>query len=99
MHIGPGQERHLRHELGYVVQQKQGLVQPTTWINGLPVNDSPELEHAADMGASMSGGHLPSSNGQKNAIQRLRVVMPGQIEVPEGLSEPIFSIHKIVHDP
>ena len=48
VHIGPGQERHLRHELGHVVQQKQGIVRPTTWINGVPVNDSPELESAAD---------------------------------------------------
>lgn len=47
VHIGPGQERHLLHELGHVIQQKRGLVRPTTWINGLPVNDSPELERSA----------------------------------------------------
>lgn len=47
VHIGPGQERHLQHELGHVIQQKKGLVRPTTWINGLPVNDSPELERSA----------------------------------------------------
>lgn len=49
VHVGPCQERHLRHELGHVVQQKRGLVQPTTWINGLPVNDSPDLERAAEI--------------------------------------------------
>ena len=47
VHIGPGQERHLRHELGHVVQQKQGIVRPTTWFNGLPVNDSTILERNA----------------------------------------------------
>lgn len=52
VHIGPGQERHLRHELGHVVQQKQGIVRPTTWINGLPVNDSHHLEQMADGGFS-----------------------------------------------
>lgn len=48
VYIGPGQEKHLEHELGHVVQQKQGIVQPTTRIGGLPVNDSPALEADAD---------------------------------------------------
>lgn len=52
VHIGPGQERNLRHELGHVVQQKQGIVRPTTYINGLPVNDSPSMERSADRIAS-----------------------------------------------
>lgn len=62
VHIGPGQERHLRHELGHVVQQKQGIVRPTTWINGLPVNNSPGLERSASQSmfsalpTVMSGG-------------------------------------------
>ena len=50
VHIGPGQEKHLEHELGHVVQQKLGLVRPTTWINGLPVNDDRKLEQQADRG-------------------------------------------------
>lgn len=48
VYMGPGQERHLSHELGHVVQQKAGRVRPTGWINGLPVNDQPELEREAD---------------------------------------------------
>lgn len=48
VYVGPGQEKHLGHELGHVVQQKLGLVEPTTMINGLPVNDSPQLEEHAD---------------------------------------------------
>ena len=63
VHMGPGQERHLRHELGHVVQQKQGIVRPTTWINGLPVNNSPHLERLADtmqdMKTSVHGTKLP----------------------------------------
>ena len=30
--IGPGQERYLPHELGHVIQQKQGRVQPTVYL-------------------------------------------------------------------
>lgn len=62
VHIGPGQEQHLRHELGHVVQQKRGLVQPTTWAGGLPINDSARLEEDADRGilSRQSGGfHKP----------------------------------------
>ena len=29
IYLGPGQEKHLPHELGHVVQQKQGRVKPT----------------------------------------------------------------------
>lgn len=46
--IGPGQEQHLPHELGHVIQQKLGLVRPTGTIAGMPLNDSVKLERAAD---------------------------------------------------
>ncbi len=48
IHVAPGQEHSLPHELGHVIQQKAGRVRPTRWISGLPVNDQPELEHEAD---------------------------------------------------
>lgn len=34
VHVGPGQERHLRHELGHVVQQKRGIVRPNYRLGG-----------------------------------------------------------------
>ena len=34
VHIGPGQERDLRHELGHVVQQKRGIVGPNYRLGG-----------------------------------------------------------------
>lgn len=50
VHLAPGQEKHLPHELGHVVQQKQGRVAPTVQLKGqVPVNDSPSLEKEADM--------------------------------------------------
>jgi|GEM_PF-3574113 len=46
--MGPGQEKYLGHELTHVVQQKQGLVRSTGSVGGMPVNESPALEAAAD---------------------------------------------------
>lgn len=48
VHIAPGQEKHLGHELGHVVQQKQGRVQPTMQLQGVNVNDNEGLEREAD---------------------------------------------------
>lgn len=48
IHIAPGQEKHLPHEAWHVVQQKQGRVQPTTQVNGAPINDDNGLESEAD---------------------------------------------------
>ena len=49
VHLASGQEKHLPHELGHVVQQAQGRVKPTTEVNGMKVNDSPALEKEADV--------------------------------------------------
>lgn len=48
VYVGPGQERHLPHELGHVVQQKMGIVNFTGKINNVPINTSPDLESDAD---------------------------------------------------
>lgn len=48
VYIGPGQERHLKHELAHVVQQKQGIVRANAEINGQPLNTEEALERAAD---------------------------------------------------
>ncbi|WP_220495622.1 eCIS core domain-containing protein [Oceanospirillum sediminis] len=47
IHLASGQERHLPHELGHVVQQAQGRVQATTTVGGMAVNDNPGLENEA----------------------------------------------------
>ena len=61
VHIGPGQERHLRHELGHVVQQKRGIVRPNRKSPmGIPINTDPALEYQADLldyGVSTSVKH------------------------------------------
>ena len=56
IHFAPGQfqpdttsgQQLLGHELTHVVQQREGRVQPTTEVAGLPVNDDPGLEQEAD---------------------------------------------------
>lgn len=55
IHVSPGQEKHLPHEAWHVAQQKQGRVQATTEVGGMPVNDNPSLEKEADiMGSKAS---------------------------------------------
>ncbi|MBL0700498.1 MAG: DUF4157 domain-containing protein [Desulfosarcina sp.] len=57
VHFAPGQfspetssgQRLLGHELTHVVQQREGRVQPTTEVAGLPVNENPALEDEADL--------------------------------------------------
>lgn len=53
IHLAPGQEQHLPHEVWHVVQQKQGRVKPTMQLEGsVTLNDDERLEQEADaMGA------------------------------------------------
>lgn len=56
IYLAPGQEAHLPHELGHVVQQKLGMVEPTMEVNGVAVNDDPKLEaHATELGERAMG--------------------------------------------
>ena len=81
IHLGPGQEKHLPHELGHVVQQKQGRVKPTAQMKGgAPINDDKGLEYEADvMGAkalSLGNGvsQLKTTNKSLNISQKEGVV-------------------------
>lgn len=73
VYIGPGQERHLEHELGHVIQQKRGLVKADGYIGGVPVNRDPGLERAADLGASQ-----PVQGFWKRPFGRVVQMMPGE---------------------
>ena len=48
VYLGPGQEKHLMHELCHVIQQKRGVVKPTAAEGGYAVNDSADLEREAE---------------------------------------------------
>lgn len=64
VHFAPGQydpgtsagQKLLGHELAHVVQQREGLVQPTGSVGGLPLNDSPALEKEADVKGEKASG-------------------------------------------
>jgi len=59
IHLGPGQNRHLAHELWHVVQQKQGRVSPSLHTDGIAINTDCRLEREAEvMGARVAGGHI-----------------------------------------
>lgn len=49
IYLAPGQEHHLPHELGHVVQQLKGMVNPTRQLNGLDINDDERLEQHATL--------------------------------------------------
>jgi hypothetical protein len=49
IHVAPGQDEYLSHEVWHVVQQKQGRVQPTLkMLNDINVNDDEKLESEAN---------------------------------------------------
>ncbi len=93
--FNPGTEKGdgiIGHEVAHTFQQQAGKVKPTTEVNGMAVNDSPSLEHEADvMGAKAakgepismkadytSGGSASGGTSQrKQAIQRLTLFAHG----------------------
>lgn len=72
VYIGPGQEKHLRHELTHVAQQKQGLAAPTGTAGGFPINDDPKLERLAE------NGTVAFCAPKEGAAVVQRVPTPGQ---------------------
>ena len=74
VHIAPGQEEHLPHELGHVVQQKAGIVRPTTRVNGVEINDDERLERDADKSLSfgINDSSYTSDSITSPVVQRIR---------------------------
>ena len=57
IHLSPGAEQDLGHEVGHAIQQRLGRVRPTTSLGGVPVNADRWLEHEADaLGTAIRGG-------------------------------------------
>ena len=72
IHLGPGQEKHLPHELGHVVQQAQGKVKSTMQMQGVAVNDDSGLEsEATHLGEMALGG--ATATGDKPATQLMNM--------------------------
>ncbi|MGB0944330.1 MAG: DUF4157 domain-containing protein [Marinomonas sp.] len=68
IYLALGQEHHLPHELGHVVQQMWGMVEATTEVNGVAVNDDPKLEeHATKLGQlALNAGVNHGRHSQRN---------------------------------
>ncbi|MDR0222463.1 MAG: DUF4157 domain-containing protein [Oscillospiraceae bacterium] len=65
--VAPGQEEHIPHELGHVVQQKKGIVKPTESAGGVPVNSDPAMEDNADvMARRAKSGEVVQRNALAN---------------------------------
>lgn len=90
--LAPGQEQHLEHELGHVVQQKFGLVKPTAMIAGLPVNLDLGLEQRADM-LSIQGSQAPQGD---SVIQMKLPYMYHQLALNCGFSALARAISKLI---
>lgn len=80
VYLGPGQERHLPHELGHVVQQKLGMVRADTWHeSGAALNTDQALERQADrIGAGSERMAMPFARRHSEPIvQRMSVLENG----------------------
>ncbi len=78
VYVAPGQEEHLGHEIGHVVQQKQDAVQATARLGGAAINDSEDLEQSADVMAAQAAqigdapsGGLINASAQGNGVIQL----------------------------
>ena len=91
VHLGPGQERHLAHELGHVIQQKRGLVKPTLQMKGVAINDEPRHELGADrLGATIEAG-AGKTSGLALPRADLKTAATGGAEgVVQGLFQIMF---------
>lgn len=63
IYLAAGQERHLAHELGHVVQQHRGHVPTTERIGGLSANTDPALEREADVLGRQFADAVPEISG------------------------------------
>ena len=87
IHLGPGQEKHLPHELGHVVQQKEGRVKATKQLKGKTnINDDVGLEREADVLGSKA---LQTSSGSTNTIFETTTKNPLQKKIIQRAYEPL----------
>lgn len=77
VHIGPGQDRHLRHELGHIVQQKTSVIKATETIQGIPVNTSQELEARA---TRLDFTYVPTATDLTTTNHVVQMYSIGQVE-------------------
>ena len=81
VYMGPGQEEHLGHELGHVVQQKLGKVKPTGLSEGVRVNEDTSLEkEAEEYGREMK--NVEGAGGQREQAAEAVQFLKGKAGIP-----------------
>ncbi len=66
IHLASGQEKHLPHELGHVVQQMRGQVQANNSVKGMALNDNVGLEVEASWMGNMALQQYSKVNDEGN---------------------------------
>lgn len=84
IHIGPGQEEHLPHELAHIVQQKEGRVKPTGQINGMDINTDSNLEQEADVMGNKAANMNNVSNDSDLSKESNNITTQKNIMQQEG---------------
>lgn len=78
VYLGPGQEKHLMHELCHVIQQKKGVVKPTSIEGGHAINDSMSLEKEAEAFEKQYEKEAPMQMLRDKAAERSEAMgLPG----------------------
>ena len=103
IHIGPGQEKHLPHEMWHAVQQKQGRVRPTRDIKGIRINDDKKLEKEADKMGQKNISDKKIDITKKAAAQKTVQMKPGTLNMEVKVMKlsqkvPVTEQVKIVYD-
>lgn len=65
----------------------QRKVDPTTEVNGIPVNDDPALEHEADVMGARAAQFVPSASGASDAVRQEK--QPNSTGLPDNLKDGI----------
>jgi len=108
IHLGPGQDKHLPHELGHIVQQKEGRVKPTLQLKGkININDDASLEKEADLmgnkALTLTNSHSEIAQGNSSEgnfsgskqIQRKEVIQRQRSPQEEAAAREVFKAHFI----
>lgn len=94
VYIASGQEKHLPHELGHVIQQKMEAIRPTLYREGFAINDEPDLEKQADeIGAASSEveSSLIKKGSISNTLQLTSIVLKEESTGRDDDSFPIMT--------
>lgn len=95
IHLGPGQEQHLPHEIWHVVQQKQGRVGSASQLGDGPINDDQSLEREAEAMRTQVSASQPQGKSKALASSGATASNPPAIQC---MKDPDGTIAQTIHD-